>query len=186
MAEVALSPLSRWENFYVIVGSSAGALTGLQFVVMTLIAESRASMAEVRAFGSPTVVHFCAVLLISAIASAPWQNLSHAAIALGTCGIAGFAYAITVVRHARRQTGYKADMEDWLWYIVLPLASYALLVIAAFLLRFHPATALFFVAATSLLLLFIGIHNSWDTVTYIALKRGQKKQESTEHEEKAA
>jgi hypothetical protein len=26
-----------WENFYVIVGSSAGALIGLQFVVITLI-----------------------------------------------------------------------------------------------------------------------------------------------------
>jgi hypothetical protein len=31
--------MSSWENFYVIVGSSAGALIGLQFVVMTLIAE---------------------------------------------------------------------------------------------------------------------------------------------------
>jgi hypothetical protein len=30
--------MSGWENFYVIVGSSAGALIGLQFVVMTLIA----------------------------------------------------------------------------------------------------------------------------------------------------
>jgi hypothetical protein len=30
--------LAGWENFYVIVGSSAGALIGLQFVVITLIA----------------------------------------------------------------------------------------------------------------------------------------------------
>jgi len=34
-----MSALSGWENFYVIVGSSAGALIGLQFVVITLIAE---------------------------------------------------------------------------------------------------------------------------------------------------
>ena len=33
-----MTALSGWENFYVIVGSSAGALIGLQFVVMTLIA----------------------------------------------------------------------------------------------------------------------------------------------------
>jgi hypothetical protein len=31
--------LSEWANFYVIVGSAAGALIGLQFVVVTLIAE---------------------------------------------------------------------------------------------------------------------------------------------------
>jgi len=33
-----MTALSGWENFYVIVGSSAGALIGLQFVVITLIA----------------------------------------------------------------------------------------------------------------------------------------------------
>lgn len=33
-----MTEFSGWANFYVIVGSSAGALIGLQFVVMTLIA----------------------------------------------------------------------------------------------------------------------------------------------------
>ncbi len=72
-------PLAPWESFYVIVGSSAGALTGLQFVVIALIAEAEAaaSMLEVRAFGTPTVVHFCAVLFISAVLSAPWHALCH-------------------------------------------------------------------------------------------------------------
>ncbi len=31
-----MNPLAGWENFYLIVGSSAGALIGLQFVVITL------------------------------------------------------------------------------------------------------------------------------------------------------
>jgi hypothetical protein len=31
------SPLAGWENFYVIVGSSAGGLTGITFVVVALI-----------------------------------------------------------------------------------------------------------------------------------------------------
>jgi hypothetical protein len=39
--------------------------------------------------------------------------------------------------------------------------------------RWHPTPALFSVGASSLLLLAIGIHNSWDTVTYIAVGRGQ-------------
>lgn len=33
-----MTALAGWENFYVVVGSSAGALIGLQFVVITLLA----------------------------------------------------------------------------------------------------------------------------------------------------
>ena len=57
-----LPPLTEWENFYVIVGSSAAALTGLQFVVIAVgaeVSETRDPEA-VSAFGTPTVVHFCA------------------------------------------------------------------------------------------------------------------------------
>lgn len=72
MEELARSPLAAWETFYVIVGSSGAALTGLQFVVIALVAESRrkSTFKEIDAFGTPTIVHFCAVLLVSAILSA--------------------------------------------------------------------------------------------------------------------
>jgi hypothetical protein len=179
----AVSPLTAWENFYVIVGSSGAALTGLQFVVMALVAESRArsSHREIAAFGTPTVIHFCAVLLISAILSAPWHALSSAALVLGICGAAGVAYASIVVRRARlivvrqalRQTGYKPVLEDWLWHAVFPFIAYAALLAAAVVLPRDPAPALFVVGAAALLLLFIGIHNAWDTVTYIAIDRRQ-------------
>jgi len=67
-----MSLFAAWESFYVIVGSSAAALTGLQFVVMVLGAEISAvgTVHTTRAFGTPTVVHFCAVLLNAAILSA--------------------------------------------------------------------------------------------------------------------
>jgi hypothetical protein len=66
--------LSSWESFYVIVGSSGGALIGLQFVVVTLL-EARRNLADsesLGAFGMPTVVHFAGALIVSAIMSAPW------------------------------------------------------------------------------------------------------------------
>src|SRR4051794_15807579 len=49
MEQAALSPLAAWESFYVIIGSAAAALTGLQFVVMTL-------SAGMNARGSDTVM----------------------------------------------------------------------------------------------------------------------------------
>lgn len=178
MEQAALSPLAGWANFYVIVGSSAGALTGLQFVVMTLISEAQtaASMREIRAFGTPTVVHFCTALLISAIITAPWPTLSSVSACLATCGVAGVAYALSIIWHARKTT-YVPDAEDWVWYAALPVLAHAALLTFAILLRSQPAPSLFAIAATTLLLLFIGIHNSWDTVTYITLKRRQTPKE---------
>jgi len=169
--EAALSPLAAWEAFYVIVGSSAAALTGLQFVVIALVAESRrkTTFREINAFGTPTVVHFGAVLLVSAILSAPWQRLANTGLALGTCGAAGIVYGFIVVRRARRQTEYQPDAEDWVWYVGLPFVAYTALLVAAIVLRRHPAPCLFAVGGAAVLLLFIGIRNAWDTVTYLAI-----------------
>ena len=178
MEEVARSPLIAWESFYVIVGSSGAALTGLQFVVIALIADARTQGAaraqqsndqSIAAFGTPTIVHFCSVLLVSAILSAPWHGLSSVGLTLGVCGLVGVVYGVIVVRRARRQSGYRPVWEDWLWHAVLPLIAYGLILISAIALRNYPQRALFVIGATALLLLFIGIHNAWDTVTYIAV-----------------
>lgn len=165
------SPLGAWENFYVIVGSSAGALTGLQFVVIALIAESRVtgSMREVRAFGSPTIVHFCGALLISALLSAPWQTLHGAGVALAIVGVAGVIYSLLVIGHARAQTGYHPDAADIVWYIISPLVLYSAWTASGVLLALHHVAALFAIAAIALALLFLGIHNAWDSVTYVAV-----------------
>lgn len=130
--------LARWENFYVIVGSSAGALTGLQFVVITLVSQAQAigTMREIRAFASPTVVHFCAALLISASISAPWTSILHLGLCLAVFGAAGLGYAHSVIWHARKQTGYAADRGDWFWYVALPLVVYAGLTAGGILLAF--------------------------------------------------
>jgi hypothetical protein len=178
LAVAGLPALTDWTNFYVIVGSSAGALTGLQFVVIALIAEREAasSTREIRAFGTPTVVHFCAALLVSAVMSAPWPGLANVAIGLASCGAAGVVYALTVIRHARK-TAYRPDFEDWVWFAILPLHAYLALVVAAVLLPRHPQVCMFAIAATTLVLLFVGIHNAWDTVTYIAIQRRRGSQE---------
>src|SRR5206468_5436380 len=101
MDETVTSALQAWETFYVIVGSSAGALTGLQFVVLTLISESGilgSSGEALSAFGSPNVVHFCAALLVSAIFSVPWHGLGPPGAAVALCGACGLFYSVSVLR----------------------------------------------------------------------------------------
>jgi hypothetical protein len=170
--EGMLPVFGAWMNFYVIVGSSAAALTGLQFVVIVLAAGSNAlSATTMRAFGTPTVVHFCVALLISSILSAPWRTVTSAAICLGACGVAGLAYLAVVLKHATKQKAYKPVFEDWLWHLVLPTAAYISLLASALSMRSRTAESLFGVAVSAIFLLFIGIHNAWDAVTYIAIDR---------------
>jgi hypothetical protein len=172
--------LAGWDSFYVMVGSSAAALTGLQFVVMALASETllRASTREIDAFSTPTIVHFGAVLLISAILSAPWGALHGPALMLLVTGVAGVGYTFLVLWRARRAPNYRMVTEDWIFHVLLPLAAYTVLVAAAASMTRTESVSLFIVAADALLLLFVGIHNAWDTATYLALERIQRGKES--------
>ena len=164
-----MTGLTGWENFYVIVGSSAGALIGLQFVVMALIAELPAVRRDPQAagaFATPSVVHFGTALFLSAIASAPWNGIGTVAALWGLFGFGGLAYTVIVFRRMRAQTAYEPVLEDWLFHVLFPLAAYAILAGSALAARSHTRPALFAVAGATLLLLLIGIHNAWDTVTY--------------------
>jgi hypothetical protein len=161
--------LNGWENFYVIVGSSAGALIGLQFVVITLIAAKPLARVDPQtggAFATPSVVHFGVVLLLSAIASAPWERTATPALLWGIVGVCGVVYTVVVARRMRMQSSYQPVFEDWLFHVLLPFAAYAVLAVSACEAQSYAGQALFFVGAAALLLLFIGIHNAWDAVTY--------------------
>jgi hypothetical protein len=178
------SPFSPWANFYVIVGGAAAALTGLQFVVIVLAAELSAAASEntARVFGTPTIVHFGAALLNSAILSAPWRRAASAATAIALFAAVGLFYECLVLRQARRQKDYVPVGEDWIWHVVLPMFSYAGLLVCGILIGRAPGPALFGVGGVSLLLLFIGIHNAWDSVVYIAVasRRRRSSEQSNE------
>jgi hypothetical protein len=175
-----VTPLVAWQNFYVIVGSSAAALTGLQFVVMALVADlpERGSAPTIDAFATPTIVHFGAVLLLSAILSAPWGGTGAPTFLCSLGGVLGIGYVIIVARRAREQTQYRPVFEDWLFHVLLPAVAYGVLA-AAYAARSYVNNTPFGVAAAALLLLFIGIHNAWDSVTYhvFVTKRGQEEAE---------
>jgi hypothetical protein len=164
-----MTTLTGWQNFYVIVGSTAGALIGLQFVVLTLIAQRpiAQNLAQAgHAFATPNIVHFGAVLLLAGIMSAPWQESAPASILWGVLGLSGVLYAGVVTRRMRRQAAYQLVFEDWLFHALLPFTAYTTLAITAFVSHSHLRGALFGIGAAAMLLLFIGIHNAWDGVTY--------------------
>jgi hypothetical protein len=168
-----MAPLIAWATFYVIVGSAAAVLTGLIFVVITLIAQTRlpGDMGGIAAYTTPTVVSFGVALLLAALLSAPWPTLIPPALALGVCGLAGALYTATNIQRLRRLTLYTPVLEDWVWYGASPLLAYLALVAAAPLLPVSPESTLFLIGAAMALFLFNGIRNAWDIVTYIVVER---------------
>src|SRR5262245_34736630 len=135
-SEVSL--LNDWQNFYMIMGTAAATLTGLMFVATTLIAGLNPHMdtanAGISAFNIPTVVQFCAVLSLAGIFSAPWHMFSMIDLLLGLLSAAMAVYQIIVMQRMRRMPHYQSTLEDWLWYMVLPLLANIMFIVAAILL----------------------------------------------------
>jgi hypothetical protein len=176
-----MKALSEWQNFYVIVGSSAGALIGLQFVVIALIANlprTRGQALAGTAFATPTIVHFTAVLLLAGAMSAPWHGVAPAMACWALAGVSGLAYEFVITLRMRQQTAYKPEFEDWLFHSELPLLAYGVLTSSAFAAFFLPRLPMFGVAFAALLLLIIGIHNAWDIVTYHVFVKEDERQDT--------
>ena len=170
-----LSVLNNWQNFYMIMGTAAATLTGLMFVATTLFAgldtHEPIANAGIAAYNTPTVVHFCAVLLLAGILSSPWQTFSSVSILLSLFGLGMLFYQLIVMRRMRRMPHYQSTLEDWLWYMALPLLAHVSLILAAFMLATNPVRALYIVGLGMIMLLLVGIRNSWDNVTFLAVKR---------------
>lgn len=170
------SPLAGWDNFYVIIGSSAGGLTGLTFVVIALLRESRQGVqpAGVDTWVTPTIVHFCGVLALAAFMSMPHQRGGTLSVGLALGGLAGVIYGCVIGVNMRRiatnSTRYIPVREDWIWNVIVPTLVYAALIVMAALIwdRLTHA-AMYGVAVLALALLFIGIRNAWDIAVWMSV-----------------
>jgi hypothetical protein len=182
MQETGLPFLASWQNFYIITGTAAATLTGLMFVATTIVAGIEVQVSTVNAgisaYNTPTVVHFCAVLLMAGMLSAPWQAFSSVGLLLVLLGLGGVFYLIIVIRRMRQVPDYRPPLKDWLWYMAFPIATYILLIFAALALPANPAPALYGISAVMVVLLFTGIHNAWDLVTFLAVERSHPENNS--------
>lgn len=171
--------LTDWQSFYVLVGSSAAALTGLTFIVVTIAADkgdpagsASARLSGLRVFITPTAVHFGAALWLSALMSIPGQQVAALQGLLAATGAAGLIYCATLLRRMLGSSlGYRPFLSDWIWSAVLPIAAYLAAAAAGCVLSRQLAAGLYAVAGSVLLLLFIGIHNAWDVVVWMTTER---------------
>jgi cytochrome bd-type quinol oxidase subunit 2 len=170
---MSVSLLKDWDNFYVITGSSAAGLTGLTFVVIALSADAkRVNLRGLRAYVTPTIVHFGAVLALAAYLSMPHQNALSLSLGFGAAGIAGLVYVAGIAMTIGRiSSEYIPVREDWIWNVILPAIVYGALLATALLIWRRPEESMYGVAAVSVSLMFIGIHNAWDIAVWNTVRK---------------
>ncbi len=165
--------LHEWHDFYVLVGTASATLVGLMFVAVSIGTtifneDHRAAMT---AFITPTVTHFAAVLFICLVATMPshtWQTLGGL---LGAGSLAGAVYSGKLVVQMIIRRRFAIDLEDRLFYALLPLAGHGLALAAAVLFFTHAAAvSAELIAAAVLTLLFAAIRNAWDMMVWIVIK----------------
>jgi hypothetical protein len=168
-----MTELTEWGSFYSIIGTGAATLIGILFVILTLISNRPIKSGDKAnaAFSTPTIVHFSIVLLLSALMRVPWQTIFPLTVLLKLIGFCGVLYILIVARRMKNQKVYQTVFYDWLFHFIFPLISYLILLISAFSIMSCLKTAFIGVGTTAIILLFIGIHNAWDTVTYHVFNR---------------
>ena len=170
-----MTNLSEWGTYYEVLGSASAALTGLQFITVALLADipirGPGETEAGDAFSTPTIVHFLSALFLAITGAAPWHNLAPAAILWGLAGVLGASYTVIIIRRIRSQRIYQPVFEDWFFHVLLPGLAYAALAVSAFFVRAHGTATLITVAVAAPLLLLIGVHNAWDNVTYLSLRK---------------
>ena len=157
----------RWDNFYILVGSAAGALIGLLFIVVTLTAgmDRDQALRGASRYMTPTVVQLTTVLLIAAVASAPVEpGLQRAVLAVLALLMMVWALVNAWRMFFQPVGGQPAHWTDPWFYAVAPAGTY--LALAAF--AGLGGGSAFGVGVMAVVILVLGIRNAWDLITWIA------------------
>ena len=170
--------LQPWHEFYFMLGTSAAALTGLMFVVVSINPENigRRAIAGLRGFVTPTMVFFTTALIISSFLLVPGLPLRSLAALVAATGLGGIAYLVWTRVYYHWRHGFPdqpptRDPEDLVFFVALPFVCYALLLGAAVGLWLEKGYGAAALALATLLLVLIGIHNAWDLIIWMAQRR---------------
>ena len=125
-----------------------------------------------RTFLSPTVVAFSVVLAMSLIGVLPLIHWHVPSLLLATIGMLGVVYSWLIWRRmVRGGIANSIDLEDRIWYTVVPAGAYLVLAIAGVVLGIDTDMACALAATGVCLLLLAGIRNAWDMTTWVVLRR---------------
>jgi hypothetical protein len=165
--------IQRWHDFYVLLGTAAATLVGLSFVAATIGTGvlTGSHEAGLKAFITPTVVHFTAILGASLLVLVPFPSIADLGAVLLAEGVVGIVYSISVLLHIRHsEFNESVIFSDRVWYALVPIAAYVVLAAAALTLIMGRGVSLALLAGGLGLLLGAGIRNAWDMAVWIMMR----------------
>jgi hypothetical protein len=172
MAADFTETLHSWQNFYFMAGGASAGLIGLMLVALSLGLHlvTDQTRSQIEAFATPSVIYFVSALLIACAMLVP----DYAPPVLGALFLAGGAVGLlrasSHIRMLIRAAIQHQDFTgwDWLSQVILPVLSYALLIVTGlgFLIEQYPL-AFGGVCLSMILLLIAAIANTWSLVIWI-------------------
>ena len=165
--------LHDWRDFYVMSGTAAATLVGLMFVFASIGASqlARRNLAAMRAFITPTVVHFGAALLVCLVSTMPGHSDRSLGGVLGVGALIGLAYCVGILVLIFRRFAAGLTWEDRLFYALIPFAGYLLLLASAALeLDERPADATTLAGTAIIVLIVAGLRNAWDMTVWMTTR----------------
>jgi len=164
--------LRDWHDFYVLVGTAAATLVGLMFVAASIGSSifNEEHRAPMKAFITPTVAHFAAVLFTSLLVTIPTHSWRTLGSLLAAGGLAGSIYCGRILIQIIVRHSFNVDLIDRLFYALIPALGYLLVLLSAALLLMQSTASANLIAAALLTLLLGGIRNAWDMTVWIVLR----------------
>ena len=171
-----MQALHDWHEFYVLLGTSSAALVALLFVAISIGVGffTHRNQAGTRTFTSPVIVHFSAILFISAIAIAPAHG-PVTLIALIAAGATGVVVSAVTTRHVFDFIGDSlVESIDQYAYGFIPLAAYCGIVASGVLLAVHWEWAPELLAGSTLVHMMVNIRNAWDLMLSVVRRQARR------------
>jgi hypothetical protein len=166
--------LAHWHEFYTLLGAASGTLVGLLFVAASVGsgAFSTGRRAPLRVFLSASVIHFSTILVACLIVLAPEQSWLSLGLMIAGCGVFGLAYyGLTWRDMVRDELIKNVDLEDRIWYAVLPVVGYLFETASGVTLAMRLTLGCTALALSVGMLLVVGIHNAWDITVWSITRR---------------
>jgi hypothetical protein len=165
--------LRDWRDFYVMGGTAAATLVGLMFVFIS-IAASRFSdkyLAPMRAFITPTVAHFAAVLFVCLVSVMPGHGERSLGGVLGGGALIGLVYCGRVLVLISRRFAVGLTWEDRAFYALIPVFGYLVLLVSAILeIDERPVEANALAGIALIVLIAAGLRNAWDMTVWMTTR----------------
>jgi hypothetical protein len=164
--------LHSWHDFYLLLGTASATLVGLMFIAASIGAtvfneESRAALAT---FITPTVIHFAAVLFACLVVMIPAHSWHSLGAVLAAGGLAGMVVSARLLVQLFIRQRFNVDVEDQLFYVLIPLVGYLIALTSAALLFEQSEIGADLMAAALLVLMLAGLRNAWDMMVWIVIK----------------